>query len=1084
MIYEDRNKLCLTSGYELYPQASWEDVVQALEKVEEKNLAAKLRADQNVIKSVIPEHGHNEIEEVTVKEDLVGKLDKLHDSFVSLTKDVKGDIENKVNCDKMSIKSLIHHTGEQRAFPIKALESVQTTADFFQAIKPHYNFLNCHLIVSLAILLSGSVAVRANEHNDEVKQFKKDTRVMCLHKTLKFYYRKTKTCFNGIFVQISLEDVWGRHNMWLVEVLIQTLFSLDQHQCQWFEVIPGSLKLIFLIPEYLMMLAIVNSVKKLEFMRLIGIVSLQIGKIYILREKEDKTFSFDKSLIQATEKSNIELVQFLLKFMEIDIDKARETDFITEPIIISNNIFRLYALQLRFAETVRQIENNVRQAVQNGRVTLEELKKFIGEERPSIEFLHPADSVTSFFQVIRHFCNFFNHSLIVSIARFLGPRTSASNLANVYDGEAETFKRVVSVNHLKDSSHHYFQTTQPTGTIRVSVVLANVWQTCSVSMVEKLMQVVFSLMHRDELQWFKVISGSLIIIFLTPKKMKRFLIENSKKKIEFMRLLGITSVKVGGDYVFENSCKDYSLKNGIAEGEELGNNEAVKFLSMVKRDSIATTQQIDYDLNHNLLFRCDADVTALMISCSNSDIQLAKILLDNKADPNIETEGRSTALMYATMVGNVKLVQLLLDHNAEIDKIYNWDQTVLYIACDLGHTKVVEELLARKPNINTREYCGQTPVYIASRNNYLPIVKKLIEAKADPNIPDKAGGTPLSIACDIHGNVQVVKLLLEAGADPNSQDCNGLTSLLLAVSKGNIEIFESLLEANANPDLQDSRGISPLHVSCGKGNFKMIKSLLRAQANPNIQNNEGDTPVHMASKQGHVKALKSLFEAGADPNIPNKNGLTPLHQACVQGAHVQVIITLLNANADPNLRNSNGLTAPMIAILFDHLEILQALLKANVNPNMQTSSGDSLLHMACSRGNLEATKALIKANADANIQDVNGDTPLLEASLKGHVKVLEALIQANADPNIQNDNGVTALHVASQRGYLLVVSRLLDANIDPNVQSIHGITALHLAEMGGHVSIEQLLLKHGANPDIRANFQQLFSDFTKQFQKK
>ena len=1075
----------------VYPDASWKDVVQALEIIEENTIASDLK---NALISVKPKA---RLGEVKVSKDIVEELQSLETSFFSITEDVKSEIEYAVDNDQLSVPRLVSRTIDERAYNIPELlnDSIKTPFDYFKAIQPHYSFLNCHLIIRLAVFLSQyvlkhetkfeeKVVKPAKDYDKRVESFKDTTQVIDLHNHLDQFIPNLVSDAS-LHVIIVIEKSWGRYNLWLVEELVKTLFGLTSHdECQWFRVRPGSLIVSFLVPKYLMMLLIVNCAKKLHLMRLMGVIGLQVGKIRVLKGDVNKTFSFDNSLIQATESSNIELVQFLLNFMEINVNKARETGIGTEVIIIPNNVYRLNVLQTRFAKIVQQIEDDVKVAIQSNRVTLEGLKKFIAEERPLYdEFVSPVNSVDFLLHVIKPFYNFLNHGLIVSIAQFLGHSFPAAQLANIYDGEAETFKTVVSVAHLKDSPHIYFQTSQPTGTIRVAIMLANLWQTCSVSLVERLMQVVFSLKHSDELQWFKVISGSLIIAFVTPKNKKRHLIENSQKKIEFMRLLGVISLKVGGDYVFKSDGSDYNLQSQIAEAKELGNEEALKFLYLIRKDSIATTQQTGIDSNHNLLFLCDADVTSLMIACSNSDTQLAKLFLANKANPNIETEGKSTALMYATMVGNAKIVQSLLDHNAEIDKINNWDETALYLACDIGNFKVVEALLARNPNVNTKEHSGMTPIFTASRNGHVPIVKMLIKAKADPNIPDKAGGTPLSLACE-KGHVQVVKLLLQAKADPNAQNINGLTCLILAVTNGYSEIFLSLLDAKANPNLQNSNGTSPLLIACEKGRSKMVKALLKAQANPNIQDNEGVTPLYVASKKGHVKVLKILLEEEAKPDIPTQDGFTPLHVACTKKEHLQIVSMLLKAKASPNFQNKHGHTALMIAFSSGHLQIFYSLLESGANPNIQASSGVSLLHFACSTGNLEATRALINAKADPDIQDREGSTPLHIASENGNVKVSEILIKANADPNIQTNDGATALHKASEAGNLLIVTRLLNANADPNIQTNHGFTAYHIAEIAGHVSIQQLLLKHGANPDIRGNLQQLVLEFAKQFMKK
>ena len=240
-----------------------------------------------------------------MKEDVLEELDELHTTFHLLTKDVKNEIESEVEQGNMTTRSLVRHTEDLRAFPITSLQSVKTTEDFFQAIMPHYNFLNCYLIVSLAMLLSGSIITRANNYSDAVKTFKKDTRVKFLHKTLKRYHRISRYHPNIVIVSITLEDAWGDQSMWLVEVLVQTLFPTKHpDEYQWFEVIPGSLVVTFLAEQGSPML-LGCSKEKLQLMRLVGVTGLQVGDSILLKERENKLFTFEKSLIQASRDSNI-----------------------------------------------------------------------------------------------------------------------------------------------------------------------------------------------------------------------------------------------------------------------------------------------------------------------------------------------------------------------------------------------------------------------------------------------------------------------------------------------------------------------------------------------------------------------------------------------------------------------------------------------------------------------------------------------------------------------------------------------------------------------------------------------------------
>ena len=177
-------------------------------------------------------------EEVLVKEDLVEELEKLHATFISLFIDVECEIKRKVEQDRsMTLEYLVHSIQDLRAFPTISLQSVTSINDFFKAISPHCNFLDCYLIIHLAMLLSESVAARARKYSAAVKAFSKDTRVKHLYDTLKEFHQKLKTHS----INIALENAWGSSSMYLVEELVQQLFPTKNpdEKIQWFEITPG-----------------------------------------------------------------------------------------------------------------------------------------------------------------------------------------------------------------------------------------------------------------------------------------------------------------------------------------------------------------------------------------------------------------------------------------------------------------------------------------------------------------------------------------------------------------------------------------------------------------------------------------------------------------------------------------------------------------------------------------------------------------------------------------------------------------------------------------------------------------------------
>ena len=92
----------------VYPEASWEDVIMALEKVEENTIAKSLR-EKFLIRVTetamspkqpeglqeLPEISSETCDTVPVADEVVEELDRLHSNFLSLTDNVRRRLKRK-----------------------------------------------------------------------------------------------------------------------------------------------------------------------------------------------------------------------------------------------------------------------------------------------------------------------------------------------------------------------------------------------------------------------------------------------------------------------------------------------------------------------------------------------------------------------------------------------------------------------------------------------------------------------------------------------------------------------------------------------------------------------------------------------------------------------------------------------------------------------------------------------------------------------------------------------------------------------------------------------------------------------------
>ena len=624
---------------QLYPDASLKDVASALEAIGQNLIARRIKntflGHHSQKESSLPSKSQ-EMEKVKVEKDVVIDLGQLHDSFVSLTEDIIDEVESEEKNAFPIVEKLVRHTKRQKAFPV-SLDSVSTSEGFFLAIEPHYNFLNFFLLLNLTKFLSDTIVTKSQKYEKDVESFMMNTKIEDLRQKLMHYFLNSQFD-NQLRVVISLQNAWGTQNVWLVKQLVQQLFSLEHpDQCQWFRIISGSFCIAFLVDQCITEKLAKNSKMKIQFMRLVGVFHLQIGSTFVIEGKEDKEFTFEYSLFQATMNNDTEVVQFLLQLDQVNVNN-RYLHSTAVAVRNENQVkafmpFYEYLLK-GFDVLVKKIEVTLKHMIRNGAVTLSTLLTATdGELLPNLVSVKTGDD---FIQAIIPYYSPLSCQLLVTVAFTLSENVGLS--AKQLCDYITDFKATFPLACLKMVPFHSFQKHQPDINIKISLKLENVWEQFNIDFLEILVQSIFLLKHPDECQWFRVVPGSVVVVFLAAKHKMMKLIVNSVKKRELMRLTGVISLKVGNIYTFIREGNiEYSVEKAIAEANLLHYPEIEAFLQRLEQEPLERDAfgQFLTDENNNFFFHPYPDSTALMIACSNGNTQLVKLLLDNKADPNI-----------------------------------------------------------------------------------------------------------------------------------------------------------------------------------------------------------------------------------------------------------------------------------------------------------------------------------------------------------------------------------------------------------------------------------------------------------------
>eukprot|EP00439_Symbiodinium_sp_Y106_P041910 s603_g5.t1 len=161
-----------------------------------------------------------------------------------------------------------------------------------------------------------------------------------------------------------------------------------------------------------------------------------------------------------------------------------------------------------------------------------------------------------------------------------------------------------------------------------------------------------------------------------------------------------------------------------------------------------------------LLIERTADVNKTRAGLSDR----VHLLVEAKADLNLQNCRAETSLHLASRSGHHEVVKQLLENRAETDLADARGRTPLLRAAELGHPETVNLLLAYRADVGRADVDSFTPLLEAAGCGNLECTRLLIQAGADVNracLP--TGATPLHIA-QKHGKDAVSTLLTDAGA--------------------------------------------------------------------------------------------------------------------------------------------------------------------------------------------------------------------------------------------------------------------------------------------------------------------------------
>ena len=117
-----------------------------------------------------------------------------------------------------------------------------------------------------------------------------------------------------------------------------------------------------------------------------------------------------------------------------------------------------------------------------------------------------------------------------------------------------------------------------------------------------------------------------------------------------------------------------------------------------------------------------------------------------------------TPLHEAADNGYYNMARVLVDYKADVNAKGKGGRTPLHLAVMYDHRDIVELLLANGADVNAKDDDGVTPLHYAAWHDYVKVTKILLAHGADVNAMDKNGETPLGWATE-RGDEGMLKLL-------------------------------------------------------------------------------------------------------------------------------------------------------------------------------------------------------------------------------------------------------------------------------------------------------------------------------------
>ena len=321
------------------PNASWELIAAALEKLGETVLAGKVRKLSETSSSIAT--NASSTVRVVLEKSLVVFFSKLEREFAVVVKNLKMSLERK----QVSLKELERFLDTRLDLDME-FSQFCSIDELFKQIKPHFCLFNTVILKDIVEEFVGEPLKQQLENYDSKLEEFIATAEVSLLKKIEFVNQYSSEDMPQVIFKLT--GFWPSVTIKRFQRFVDHIFEANSSALTHIRVKQGCICVTWYARKSAIPSLAARAQEKVLFMRHVGVLSLSVGDTAILEQEEtvEEETDLSSALIQAITADCTEAVEFLL-FLGADLNCTSANG--TTPLILAcrNNSISIAKLLLR-----------------------------------------------------------------------------------------------------------------------------------------------------------------------------------------------------------------------------------------------------------------------------------------------------------------------------------------------------------------------------------------------------------------------------------------------------------------------------------------------------------------------------------------------------------------------------------------------------------------------------------------------------------------------------------------------------------------------------------------------------------------